>query len=328
LDSAFICNLRVSAVCDSLQAVGKIARYSKSSTLLLPAAAQAERIDAWKNHWSRGRIDTLRQNILEAGQANKFRPAMFDPFFELLTKDYAPSSIYESDVIPKGVMGNIVEHSQGMYLVYTAVHLAPENVQEVNHILASQPHVIVCDPFYYTTNMVEMMNRDFRTILGVSSLFVLLALFFTLRSIPLAAIAFLPMGMSWYIVLGVMAMLGLQFNLINIVISSFIFGLGVDYSIFMMEGLLSDVKKYDKKLLMYHKTAIFLSAIILIISISSLMFAKHPALSSIGFTTFVGMTATILTSYSLQPFLFNQLMKTRYGNVLRKRYERKKHGKV
>jgi predicted RND superfamily exporter protein len=176
--------------------------------------------------------------------------------------------------------------------------------------------------------MVELMHRDFKTILGISSLFVLVVLFLSLRSIPLSLIAFLPMSMSWYIVLGVMAMLGLQFNLINIVISTFIFGIGVDYSIFVMEGLLSDIKKYDTKLLMYHKTAIFLSAVVLIISISSLMFAKHPALSSIGVATLIGMTSTILTSYSLQPFLFKQLMKTRYGNVLRKRYTKKTDGKI
>ena len=320
LDSAFISNMRVSAVCDSLQSVGKIANYTQSSTFLLPKAEQERRIAAWSAYWNETRIGELRRNMYAAGEANKFRPAMFDPFFDLLTKTYNPSSIYESGILPKSILDNIVEHSQGMYLVYTAVHLDAQNLRKVNDVLASQPNVIVCDPFYYTTNMVEMMHKDFTTILGISSLFVLFVLFVSLRSIPLALIAFAPMSMSWYIVLGVMAMLGLQFNLINIVISTFIFGIGVDYSIFVMEGLLSDVKEYDPKLLMYHKTAIFLSAVVLIISISSLMFAKHPALSSIGVATLIGMTSTILTSYSLQPFLFKLLMKTRYRNVLRKKY--------
>ena len=319
LDAAFIRNLRVSVVCDSLLSAGKIANYSKSSTLLLPKSEQEKRIAAWKNYWSEERLSVLKQDVLDAGAANKFRPAMFDPFFELLTKDYETSSIYEAKMLPDGIMGNMVEHSQGMYLVYTAVHLSPENLRDVNHALAAQPHVIVCDPFFYTTNMVELMHNDFMTILGISSLFVLLILFMSLRSILLTLIAFLPMSMSWYIVLGVMAMLGLQFNLINIVISTFIFGIGVDYSIFVMEGLLADVKQTDTKLLMYHKTAIFLSAVVLIISISSLMFAKHPVLSSIGIATLTGMTATILISYSLQPFLFKLLMKTRFGNILRKR---------
>ena len=323
IDDAFTCNMRLSAVCDSLRSAGKIANFSKSATFLLPKAEQDKRITAWKDYWNSERLEALKRDVLDAGAANKFKPAMFDPFFYLLTKDYEPSSIYEAEVLPKGIMGNIVEHSQGMYLIYMAVHLSVENLQEVNNMLASQPHVIVCDPYFYAANMVNMMHSDFSTILVISSLFVLLVLFISLRSIPLAIIAFLPMGMSWYIVLGVMAMLGLQFNLINIVISTFIFGIGVDYSIFVMEGLLADVNKYDTKLLIYHKSAIFLSAAVLIISISSLMFAKHPALSSIGIATLIGMTSTILTSYSLQPFLFKLLMKTPYGKILRKRIKQK-----
>ena len=320
LDSALICNMEVSRICDSLQLTGKIKSYTKSSTILLPEAEQKKRIFAWKEYWTEERVADLKRHIIAAGEANKFKPAMFDPFFEMITKDYTPSFIYDADVLPEGLMANMIEHSQDMYLVYTSVQLESENQREVNDILAAQRGVIVADPFYYTTNMVELMNEDFNTILGISSLFVLIVLLISLRSIPLAIIAFLPMSMSWYVVLGVMAIFGLQFNLINIVISSFIFGIGVDYSIFVMEGLLVDVKGGDKKLLMYHKTAIFLSAIVLIISISSLMFAKHPALSSIGVATLIGMTATILITYTLQPFLFKLLMKTKYANVLRKRY--------
>ena len=321
LDSALICNTTVSRICDSLQSAGKISSYTKSSTILLPETEQVKRIAEWKIYWTEERVAELKQNVIKAGEANKFKPAMFDPFFEMISKDYEPSSIYGSSILPEGMMANMIENSQGMYLVYTAVQLEAENLREVNDILAVQPGVIVADPFYYTTNMVELMHEDFNTILWISSLFVLIALLISLRSVLLALIAFLPMGMSWYIVLGVMSMLGLQFNLINIVISSFIFGIGVDYSIFVMEGLLSDVKKYDEKLLMYHKTAIFLSAVVLIISICSLMFAKHPALSSIGVVTLIGMTSTILISYSLQPFLYKLLIKTRYRNVLSRRFK-------
>jgi len=39
------------------------------------------------------------------------------------------------------------------------------------------------------------------------------------------------------------------------------------------------------------------------------MFASHPAIQSIGLSTFIGMTSTILITYTLQPFLFRQMMK-------------------
>ena len=106
-----------------------------------------------------------------------------------------------------------------------------------------------------------------------------------------------------------MAISGLEFNLINIVISTFIYGIGVDYSIFVMEGLLKEARDGEKKTLEYHKVAIFFSALVLVIVVSSLIFATHPAIHSIGLITLIGMASTILITYSLEPFVFRKLCK-------------------
>ena len=118
------------------------------------------------------------------------------------------------------------------------------------------------------------------------------------------------MSLSWFVVLGVMGMFGLQFNLINIVISTFIFGIGVDYSIFVMDGLLSKARSETEPLLLtYHKTAIFFSAAVLIVGTGSLLFAQHPALASIGITTLIGMSTAVLIAYTLQPFLYHLMVR-------------------
>ena len=176
--------------------------------------------------------------------------------------------------------------------------------------IVKTPHAVVIDPFFYTQDMVEILNNDFNTVLLISTLFVFIVLLVSFRSIILGIIAFLPMMLSWFIVLGIMNIFGLEFNLINIIISTFIFGVGVDYSIFVMDGLLAGLRGEDK-LLMYHKTAIFFSAVTLVISISSLIFATHPAISSIGLTTLIGMTATLLITYTVEPFLFKAYMRLR-----------------
>ena len=128
------------------------------------------------------------------------------------------------------------------------------------------------------------------------------------------------MFLSWYVVQGVMAIFGLQFNLINIVISTFIFGIGVDYSIFVMNGLLADARGEDTTLLDYHKGAIFFSAFVLVTVVVSMLFARHPAVHSIGVCTLIGMVSTILFTYTLQPFLFRIMLKSQY---LRKSFKAK-----
>ena len=62
----------------------------------------------------------------------------------------------------------------------------------------------------------------------------------------------------------------------------------------------------------YHKTAIGLSAMVLVVVTGSLIFARHPAIQSIGIISVIGMSASILLSYSIEPFLFRLMMKIPY----------------
>ncbi|MDR1341343.1 MAG: MMPL family transporter [Prevotellaceae bacterium] len=304
-DSALIFSRKMCKKLESLKNRGEIAGYSASSNIFIPEGEQQSRIKCWNTYWTEERKKEVRENISLAGARYKFSPETFDPFFDMLDSEYEPVSLYDAGIIPDAVLSNLIEFTDSSYLVFTPVLMDKEKLLDVGReVSAGSKNLAVIDPMYYANSMVNAIHKDFSTTLMVSSLFVLLVLLVSFRSLVLAILAFLPMGLSWYIVLGVMAIFGLKFNLINIIISSFIFGIGVDYSIFIMDGLLAKYRKMQRPLLIYHKTAIFFSAIILIIVILSLFFAVHPAIHSIGVATLIGMVSTILIAYSLQPFLF------------------------
>lgn len=112
----------------------------------------------------------------------------------------------------------------------------------------------------------------------------------------------MPIVLSWLIVLGAMDIFGMQFNLINIIISTFIFGIGVDYSIFVMNGLIGQPE--NNHLLAYHKTAILFSAFVLVVTVGSMLFAQHPAIRSVGLATLTGLLSAVVLSYVLQPAIY------------------------
>ena len=96
---------------------------------------------------------------------------------------------------------------------------------------------------------------------------------------------------------------GIEFNIINIILSTFIFGIGDDFSIFIMDGLQNKYRT-GRQLLNSHKTAIFFSAFTTVIGMGTLVFARHPALQSISLISILGMIAVVLVAYTLQPILF------------------------
>ena len=310
LDEALVYNKAILATFDSLKQEGALHQYAKVSELFIPLEEQEERIALWKDYWTEERIADVRLTIDRMAKKNGLDPVMFEPFYMMIESDYEAESLYEAEVLPESLVSNFIEETtEGNFMVFTSVQLLEENKKVVNDAVAAQPHAVVIDPFYYTNDMVKLLNDDFNTILGISSVFVFLVLLVSFRSIPIALIAFLPMGLSWYVVQGIMGIFGVQFNLINIIIATFIFGIGVDYSIFVMTGLIAKAKGEDDNLLTYHKTAIFFSAFVLMVVTVALLFATHPAIHSIGISTLIGMSATILITYTLQPALFRYLMK-------------------
>ena len=96
------------------------------------------------------------------------------------------------------------------------------------------------------------------------------------------------MAVSWIWILGIMALFGMEFNIVNIILATFIFGQGDDYTIFMTEGSMYEYA-YRRRMLASYKHSIIISALIMFIGIGTLIVARHPALHSLAEVTIAGM---------------------------------------
>ena len=303
---------------DSLQNIGLVKSYTHTNQIFVPLHVQQERIDAWKNFWTGERLQLVHDLINKTAPEAGLIPDAFSPFFELATADYEPDALYEASIIPEGYQSTLMEQSYNdEYLCFTSVrckndsiHSKESDYNRICEAIVSSPNLLVLDTYYYTTDTLIQLNDDFNVLQWVSMLFVLIVLFFSFHfNIKHTLLGFMPILSSWLIVLGAMVIFDVRFNLINIIISTFIFGIGVDYSIFVMNGLIGG--KENSRLLGYHKTAIFFSAFILIVTVSSMLFAEHPAIKSVGFSILVGMISAVVISYVVQPAIFRMINKNK-----------------
>ena len=161
-----------------------------------------------------------------------------------------------------------------------------------------------------SARLVQALSEDFDTIGLLCSLIVFCFLWMSFGALELALIAFLPLAVSWFWIEGIMGLSGLQFNIVNVILATFIFGQGDDYTIFITEGLLYE-RANGKKILHSYKNAVVLSALIMFIGIGVLAFAKHPAMRSLGQVTVIGMLTVVLMAYYLPPLLFRWLTQRR-----------------
>jgi predicted exporter len=297
---------------DSLQRLGLVKDYTHTNLLFVTREQQQERIDAWRNYWTPERLSLMRRLISETAPQADLRPEAFEPFFEAATADYEPDALYEAGIIPAGFQSTMMEQSYGgEYLCFTSVRCQNDSVRssESDYVricdaIARHPQLLVLDTYYYTTDTLLQMSEDFNVLQWLSMLFVFVVLLVSFRfNIRNTLLGFLPILLSWMIVLGAMVLADVRFNLISIIISTFIFGIGVDYSIFVMNGLTGE----DRHMLACHKTAILFSAVTLIITVSSMLLANHPAIRSVGFSTLVGLLSAVVLSYVMQPAVYRWL---------------------
>ncbi len=297
---------------DSLGQLGLVKSYTHTNKIFVPQREQQRRIEAWKNYWTPERLATVKRLVAETASPAGLNAEAFDTFFEAVDKDYTPAPLYEAGIVPAGYQSTMMEQSyDGNYLCFTSVRCENDSVRSsasdyirICDAVAQDPNLLVLDTYYYTTDTLLRMSEDFDMLQWLSMLFVFIVLLVSFRyNIKHTLLGFMPILLSWLIVLGAMVLADVRFNLISIIISTFIFGIGVDYSIFVMNGLTAG----DSQKLNYHKTAIFFSAVTLIVTVSSMLMAQHPAIKSVGFSTLVGLLSAVILSYVLQPAIYRWL---------------------
>ncbi len=303
LDEALANNEKNLPALDKLQKENVLNKYSTISTILLSKQEQEKRIARWKNYWTSEKKAKLRSLLVEKSAPYKFKENAFQQFYDALDKTYEPVGIEAFSGLKATLLDNYITEKADGATVVTVLKTTAANEDQVYHAFTESKDLVVFDKKFLTNKFIDIIKNNFNLILGISSLLVLIMLILSYGRFELAIITYIPMVLSWLCILGVMGATGIKFSIINIIISTFIFGLGDDYSIFITDALMNEYKTGQKNLDSY-KTGIFISATTTMIGIGVLIFASHPALKSIGLITIIGMFCVLIISNTIQPALF------------------------
>ena len=284
------------------------AEVSSIATIVPSKRSQQQRLEAWGRLMERHR-QTLAERLPKAAESAGFAGNAFSYFFSVIEKEY---EIIEPTSFAQLLAGRGASMFKEGERCVTTVTLPQEAGDSLQSLISSKvaglfegsgQRVSLFNVKELSSAISESLSADFNYIGLSCSLIVFIFLWLSLRRLSYAIIAFMPMVVSWIWILGIMNLFGIEFNLVNIILATFIFGQGDDYSIFITEGLIYE-DKYGKKIIGSFRESIYISAAIMFIGMGTLIVAKHPALSSLGEITVLGMAAVVLFSCTLPPLLF------------------------
>ncbi|PIB36183.1 hypothetical protein BFP72_12645 [Reichenbachiella sp. 5M10] len=301
-------NQELFAKLSTLQQDGGVKEFFSLAPILISKEEQTLRIHRWNDFWA-DKKETLLGNFETEALAQNWKPQYFTPFYNLLNHEFAPQNFSSFIASSQNLSDLVITQPESSEIITTLI--CPKNqVEQIKTQLSTIPGTLVIDSSSIVARIIESVKADFNFLLIYAGLAVFVAFLLIYGNIELTLISFIPMLLSWVWVLGMAALLDIKFNFINIILTTFIFGLGDDFSIFVTDGLLHRYK-YKKEVIGQYKTGIILSSITTIIGTGVLIFAKHPALQSIAMLSVLGIAIIVPITFFVQPVLFRFLISNR-----------------
>lgn len=272
-------------------------------------STSASRVEAWRSAFPEESALRFAERVRTAGARHGFTVDAFDGFLDQIPGNAREGSGSGHARLP----GEFIGSTGGETLVAARLMVPPREVDALTARLSTVPSVEVMHRGVLGAHVAKVIEEDLSGILWRTVGIVFLALLITYGRIELALLTFLPMALGWTWILGLCGLLDIRFDLVNIMVCTFIFGLGDDYCIFTTEGLLARHRTGTDHTRSF-RSAVVLSAVTTIIGTAALFLAAHPALRSIAALSVTGMVALLAVALTVQPSLFGLFIGDRAAN--------------
>jgi len=307
-EAANLANFNLYSKIKEFEAKGKIKSSFSTSKFIIPDTIAKYRFNYWSTYWL-NHEEKFLHTFNQASNSLGFSDDAFIKFKQWIGAESAKES-NNSELYAALGLTDFISQKENKTTFITTVVVNKNLISEIQKELTKISGISAFNRAEVATELLITVKDDFNFILLVSSLLVFISLLIIYGRIEMALFTFIPMVISWIWILGIAAIFGLKFNFVNIVIATFIFGLGDDFSIFVTDGLLHKYK-HKKNTLGSYNMAIILSALTTMVGTGVLFFAKHPAIHSVSVISVLGILCVLLVSIIVQPFLFDLFIQKR-----------------
>ena len=292
LEDALIVN---DAVWDSLQEYPPEELPATSIAPVLPSQArQLVGHARWEKFWHEHRSDTLLAVKAEAGTLG-FAPTAFDPFFAFI--ESAPQPVTASDIVKTdfGLLYTLLVREQAdSSAIYTL--LGTDTLPPGLHDRLTRAGGIFVSGETFRAALSDITQKEITANCLLALALICGISLVTFRNGAKAALILLPLAISLAVILAVFAVWGIRLTLFHAVAFPLIMMLGLDYGIFVVAYAYQGAGSVAYR-------GIFISAFTTIAGFGCLIFARHPALHSLGVTATLGMVMAAVVSVYFLPRL-------------------------
>ena len=152
--------------------------------------------------------------------------------------------------------------------------------------------------------LINVVDKEAVILISLSFIFIFIFLTILLKNLIFSIITILPLLLSTVTVIGLMGILKIEFDFINILIILILIGIGTDYSLHISEAYIKEEKDLAH-VVQQVGNGIFLSSITSIIGFSAIIFSNISSIKYTGIFVCCGIFFCYLFTMNTQVFLLH-----------------------
>jgi len=277
----------------AVQTIGK-ENFASLSMFWPSKKLREENVARWNKFWKEGRESTLKRLIKEEGARYQFSDTAFSTFFDNLYVDKVDRET--TGEFLSGVKERFVQKNQKEYKIMSFFPDSDEYIKVLSEISRQHLGTFIVSRKALSRSISESISSEVKLFAMIATILIIILTFLFLKNLKKSLLALVPVATSVLILLGFMSLTGFSLNIANMIAGIVAMGLCIDYGIFMTYRYRHELKRSAVQ-------AVSISAITTLIGAGVLLFAKHPALYSIGITLVVGVAAGFISSIIVIPAL-------------------------
>ncbi|MCF8068335.1 MAG: MMPL family transporter [Desulfobacterales bacterium] len=270
-----------------------IQSYTSLAGILPSGKIRLANRNRWEHFWNSHKKTSLITDLTEIVTKHGLRSSFLTSQIEKLPgtmPDLDLTKILTQPLLEQMISSQL---STGRHHSTLLIRFSLSNMSEINNfgskLKEDVPFAFAASGKSFVSKILELILSEFVKLgsLALFSTILLLSiytgnLFRTIRF-------FLPLAQAIIFTFGFMGWFNIPLNLMAVLVIIFVFGLVVDYSLFLGHASFRSQNEVS-----HAGSAVTVSALTTLFGIGALLFARHPALHNIGFTALLGIGSGFL----------------------------------
>jgi uncharacterized protein len=317
-----------------LKESGKIAGIKSVSRYFPIPSLQKKNMGFIRQHADIFDIKRIKKTFNQALTENGFEiHDMYDQYFKSLSSAFLENKL----LLPTSIKDKELDRLLHIFVIRkgdayeTVTYISPNTdlwsrsdtsqfkemiIRKLEESGVKRSRYVLTGPNLLSGDLKGLIIKNLKSSLWIASLCIIAVLIIYYRNLKLMLLSITPVLIGLISLIGIMPVLGLDFNFINLIVIPMIVGIGIDDGVHFTNTYCKSDHPNTPESMFQTGRAVILTSLTTLVGFGSIALSHYPGLRSMGYVAVIGIGASMFAAIIVLPAIFSMMgiKKYRYEN--------------